>query len=111
MGEKGKWREGKVAPTREHIQVLWGPIAGEYENLVVVARLAPATTAKNPRTFVVETVLDPAAPHAADALAAVRKELDFYLVDLKEPNPWAYACYHCSTGANVYGHVHWACCR
>jgi hypothetical protein len=40
-------------------------------------------------------------------LADARRELDFYLVEKHEPDPWAYACYHCNTGANMYSRVHW----
>jgi hypothetical protein len=35
------------------------------------------------------------------------KELNFYLIELKEPNPWKYAKYHCSTAANLYSVVWW----
>jgi hypothetical protein len=28
------------------------------------------------------------------------KELDFYLIELQETNPWKYARYHCSTAVN-----------
>jgi hypothetical protein len=37
----------------------------------------------------------------------VRREIDYYLVELREKDPWAYAIYHCSTAANVYSKVHW----
>jgi hypothetical protein len=35
-------------------------------------------------------------------------ELDFYLVEKLERDPWAYAVYHCGTGANMYSRVHWS---
>jgi hypothetical protein len=35
------------------------------------------------------------------------KELDFYLIELQEPNPWKYAKYHCSTASNLYSMVRW----
>ena len=43
----------------------------------------------------------------------VRRELDFYLVEHPRDypdtgDPWSYAVYHCSTGANVYSPVHWS---
>jgi hypothetical protein len=41
-------------------------------------------------------------------IAAAKKELDFYLVEKGEMNPWAYAQYHCSTAANMYSTVHWS---
>ena len=41
--------------------------------------------------------------------AAIR-ELDFYFVELGESNPWGYAQYHCSTGANICpdSTIHWS---
>jgi hypothetical protein len=44
----------------------------------------------------------------AEALDAVRRELDFYLVELGEPDRWAYAVYHCGQGANPYSKVYWS---
>ena len=44
----------------------------------------------------------------AEMEAAVRRELDFYLVELGEKDPFAYARYHCGTAANLYSRVHWS---
>ncbi len=41
-------------------------------------------------------------------IAKARQQLDFYLVDLREPDPWAYAKYHCNTSANMYASIHWS---
>ncbi len=42
-------------------------------------------------------------------LSADRKtELNFYLVEKGEPDPWAYAKYHCTTASNLYSSVHWS---
>ena len=50
---------------------------------------------------------------SSEALSAVRKELDFYLVEHPAGfpatgGPWEYAVYHCGTGANIYSSVHWS---
>jgi hypothetical protein len=37
-----------------------------------------------------------------------KEELDFYLVELHERDPWVYAKYHCGTGANVYSSIRWS---
>jgi hypothetical protein len=37
-----------------------------------------------------------------------KEELDFYLVELHERDPWLYAKYHCGTIANVYSSIHWS---
>ena len=36
-----------------------------------------------------------------EATDAVRKQLDFYLVELGEADPWGYARYHCTTVSNA----------
>jgi hypothetical protein len=38
----------------------------------------------------------------------VRGELDFHLIGLDEPDPWAYPRYHCTAAWNAYDSVHWA---
>ena len=76
------------------------------EGLPLVARVAPG---QGKGQFVVEFVAPPAvSQHTPAVLAAVREELDFFLVEKDEPNPWAYAKYHCGTVSNMYGEVHWA---
>jgi hypothetical protein len=63
------------------------------------------------KTFPVEFLDQRAAEEVpADVLDAVRKELDFFLVELREPNPWAYAHYHCGTMANAMSSVQWGAC-
>ena len=47
----------------------------------------------------------------------VKKDLNYFLIEKREPYPWKYAAYHCSTAANIYSPVHsrerifswWAC--
>lgn len=47
------------------------------------------------------------ASDAKEAHAKVEEELRFYFVEPNEPDPWAYAIYHCTTAANLYSQVHW----
>lgn len=46
-------------------------------------------------------------PRNAEVVGDVKQEIQYYLFDLKEPNPWLYAKYHCGTMSNLYGNVHW----
>jgi hypothetical protein len=41
-------------------------------------------------------------------IAATKADLDFFLVEKGESDPWAYALYHCGTSSNVYSSVHWS---
>ena len=36
------------------------------------------------------------------------RELNFYLVELRNENPWDYAIYHCGTASNMYSTTRWA---
>jgi hypothetical protein len=100
---QASWREGAVDPAQTHIRLSYGPAEGPF---VPVARLSPA--APGSREFIVE-FLTPAEGMVLpdDARDKVRAELDFYLVDKRERDPWAYAIYHCGTAASLYSDVHW----
>lgn len=101
------WTEGRVDTAKEHIEILYSDFMNEDgEALAPVARVAPA--GKSRHSFVVEFLIRPEQPGAAEMLDAVRRELDFYLVEKCEPDPWIYAQYHATgTAANLYSHVHW----
>jgi hypothetical protein len=59
----------------------------------------------------VQFLVEPGNPGKADAVSTVAREIQFYLIDLRERNPWAYAQYHCGTCANIYSKVHWSFCE
>jgi hypothetical protein len=56
----------------------------------------------------VEFLVEPGNPRNAEAVNDVKKEIQYYLFELGEPDPWRYAQYHCATVANVYPRVHWS---
>ena len=62
------------------------------------------------RGYTVEFTLKPGREdqQGQEILEEIRKELDFHLVELDEPDPWAYARYHCNTVANALGSIRWA---
>jgi hypothetical protein len=100
-----RWVEGQVDPLSEHIELSYGDaVKSDYASwrpLVLVGR------PKN-NTFPVTWIATPETPDELSMIAAARKELDFYLVEVGGENPWAYACYHCTTGANMYSQIHWS---
>jgi hypothetical protein len=67
-----------------------------------VAVVGPPSKHSFPVEFRIPDATDP------DLLEQVRRELDYYLIDLGEPDPWAYAIYHAGTTANIYGSVYWS---
>ena len=97
---KWKWTEGLVDSEEEHIKISYG------DDSVPVGLVAPPEK----RAFTVQFVLT-AAPSTTGPyqkiLEETRRELDFYLVENREEDLWAYAKYHCSTAANLYSPVHW----
>jgi type I restriction enzyme M protein len=100
-----KWRldEGIVDTNEEYIKITYGSIDdGDFEPIALVA---PG----NNKTFTVQYLLQPEPENKEQQkmLDAVRKELNFYFLELKEKDPWAYACYHCTTAANLYSDIHW----
>lgn len=107
---KWAWSEGTVDPNQEHIKLSYGDVKNG-EDVVPIALLS----LDGERRFAVQfipgwkdTVLDSRA-----VFKEIHRELDFYLVDNRglskeEPDPWAYAIHHSSTGSNIYSLVHWS---
>ena len=99
------WRlvEGSVNIDEEHIKITYGAIDGD--DFEPIALAAPG----NNKTFTVQYLLQPEPENKEQQkmLNTVRKELNFYFLELKEKDPWAYACYHCTTAGNLYSDVHW----
>jgi len=58
--------------------------------------------------YIVEFVISPERSYEDEMIKAVKKELDFFLIEKGEENPWAYVEYHCGTVANLYSNVHWS---
>ena len=100
-----KWSEGPVNRLSDHFEVRYedessaGP--DEWTPVALVGHSAN-------RAFNVEFLVDRADPTHAAMLKAVEKELNFYLVEKREPNPWNYLQHHCGTVANIYSKVHWS---
>ena len=101
------WREGPVDKTNEHMRLFYGDADAGTQPLEV-ALLAPAKRGQVD-SYVVEFV----PPRDGKTLSrevrtAVEKEINYYLLEKDEKDPWQYAIYHCGTAANVYSPVHWS---
>jgi hypothetical protein len=98
-----RWDVGAVDERKEHIELRHGR-AGEtpYESWLPVARIGKP---KN-HCFPVQWLVNADAVENKALIGRAREELDFYLVEKNEPDPWAYAVYHCNTGANLYSLIH-----
>jgi hypothetical protein len=99
------WSERSVNPEEEHFELLYGSARDpDWSTGVLVARVGRAIN----RVFGVQFLIDRATVSPTGMIDAAVDELDFYLVNLGEPNPWSYAQYHCGTASNLYSSVHWS---
>ncbi|SRR5713101_8972807 len=100
-----RWKEGRVDRTKEHFELRYGSAKdSSWSEWIPVAVVGP------PKAGIVNVqfLVEPGEAKNADAVAKVKKEIQFYLIDKEEPNPWGYARYHCGTESNIYSHVHWS---
>jgi hypothetical protein len=102
-----KWscQEAVVDAQGEHIELSYGDAAeSAHEQWLPIALIGRPTN----HVFPVSWLMSPDNPPHQHMIDAAKKELNFYLVEKREANPWAYAKYHCNTGANMYSSVHWS---
>ena len=92
-----RWTEGSVDAEADHIALTY------QDDPKPLALVAPGPS----QTFIVEFLREPVDELARQQRDRARREIDFYLVELGKPDPWAYAIYHCGTAANAYSDIHW----
>ena len=101
----GQWVESSVNNASEHLHIRYGDIeTSSPKEWLDVARVAFFKQ----DIFMVEFTIEPINQYNRKILEAVKKELDFYIVEKNEPNVYDYLLYHCSTSANIYSMVHWS---
>jgi hypothetical protein len=93
------WVEGVVSRDEDHFGLSYGDDA----------RLIALVGRGHGRGVIVQYLIptDPKLEGNLEIREAVRREVEFYFSGLNEPDPWAYAIYHCGTAANIYARVHW----
>jgi hypothetical protein len=100
-----RWEEGVVDEQKEHIELRYGNAEETaYDNWETIARIAKPKH----HVFSVEWLVRQDSPEHKEILEDARRDLDFLLVELDKPDPWAYALYHCGTLSNIYSRVHWS---
>ena len=95
--------------TLEHLEIAYGDVSVRTNNKEWVS--IALVSAPNGTRFSVQFLIKANSPEEQIMVDAVRKELDFYLVELSvegRPDPWSYAQYHCGTSSNIYSNVHWS---
>jgi len=92
------WQEKPVDQNQEHIKLFY------KDSNVCVALVSPPIK----YVFGVEFLVEKGSNNSNQIINTLKKEIDFYLVEKREPNPWEYAKYHCSTSSNLYSEIHWS---
>lgn len=95
----GPFVEAAVDRSAEHL-ALWSDLDGESR---LVAVVAPARRGR----FTVQVLMPDDRPTVSTIIGKAIGEIEFYLYELHERDPWAYAVYHCGTTANAFSDVHW----
>jgi hypothetical protein len=100
-----RWQEGRVDRTEEHFELRYGSAKDRcWNEWLPIAVVGPPVTGMVSVQFLVER----ADPRNTGAISDVEREIQFYLIDKREYNPWEYAQHHCGTSANAYSQVHWS---
>ena len=95
--------EGAVSPDEEHIALSYGSFDRDEPPFPIVARVSPPRKG----AITLELLVDASTTRGNEIIADVRRQVHWLFVKKGEANPWGYARYHCTKGANVYSHVHW----
>jgi len=105
MAESWRWREAEVDEAGDHFELRYGSAreAG-WDEWLPVAFVGPPEGKEFPVRFVVGRDDE----SKADIVKELLSELNFYLVELEQPDRWAYLQYHAGTASNIYSSIHWA---
>ena len=94
---------GIIDRSQEHILAVYGDANQvDPEDFLPVALIQPC-----PGGFTVEHILVIDDTNKKRMIEEVQEEITYFLIDNGEPDPWAYARYHCTTTSNWYSMVHW----
>jgi hypothetical protein len=97
---KWRWQDGPVDLQKEYIEL-------GYEDSPDTIPIALIGRPEN-NLFPVRWLVGTEAPENKRMINLVKRELNFYLVEKEEPDPWEYAKYRCTTASNLYSSVHWS---
>src|SRR5438132_9477249 len=98
-GDRQEWQEAPVARTEDHFELRLGSAEESgWDNWLPVALVGPASQG----TFCVQFLIDISDERLQPVVRKVLREIDFYLIEKGEPDPWTYTQYHCGTTSNAY---------
>ena len=99
------WCEGTVDRTSDHFELRYGSANDSgWDQWLPLALVGPPING----AFVVQFLINQANESQAQVAGPLIDELNFYLLEKGEPDPWTYAQYHAGTLSNVYSSIHWS---
>ena len=81
----------------------YGSFGTDETPFPTVARVSPLRDS----VLTLELLVDDSTTRGKEIIVDIRRKVNWLFVEKGEANPWGYAKYHCTTGANVYSNVHW----
>jgi hypothetical protein len=100
-----EWQEGEVDRTKQYFELRFGSAEdGEWSEWMPAALVGPPAAG----VVMVQFLVEPGDPKYGDVVGDAVKEIQYFLIDKNEDDPWSYAKYHCGTAANVYSQIHWS---
>ena len=97
------WTERAFDPIEDYFVLRYGSAQEDYDTWTVVARMGCPDNG----VFRVEFLIDQRDPRFEGAKNAAIAELNFFLTQKGEKDPWRYMKYHCGTASNIYSSIHW----
>ncbi len=100
-----QWCEAPVDKSFDHFELRYGDASssGGWDAWILVAIVGII----HEGLVNVEFLVDKTDARHSKIVEDTVKELNFYLVELGEEDPWQYLQYHCGTASNIYSSVHW----
>jgi hypothetical protein len=98
------WVEGNVDKSMPHFVLKYGKLFKvEIKDLIIVAVVSRPVY----KRFTVEFLFSGDTKTEKEMVDQAEREINFYLLELGERNPYLYLRYHCGTASNWYSHIHW----
>jgi hypothetical protein len=96
--KKISWSEGLVDKNSEYVEITY---QDKSDPVALIGKV-------DGTNFVVQFLINKDQPDNKKILKSVICDVDYYLIEKQEEDPWLYAKYHCTTPSNIYSSVHWS---
>jgi hypothetical protein len=101
-GPEWSWSLGEVNTSKDHFKLKYFS-SSEDQNGHLVALIGKPVG----QNFTVKILEGEKSLKNNKMVKAALKEIDYYLINKGETDPWRYAIYHCGTSSNLYSEIRW----